>query len=232
MTDLPRRKHTEVLQDHVPLQARHVLDVGCGDGALVRFMARHGAHATGVEISDEALSRAQAHDPAGGETYLQGEAKALPLPDESFDTVTFFNSLHHVPTCEIAEALRESHRVLRPGCLLYVAEPLADGPLFELLKPIEDETGVRAAAYREVQAATHANSFEAVAEFFYDAPIRYLDFADARSRFEAVDPRRRQKVQALEGELAAAFDRLGEVVDGAVLFHQPMRVNILRSRKR
>ena len=49
MTALPRRKHTAVMREYLPmLEGTRAADLGCGDGALVRFMTREGARVIGA----------------------------------------------------------------------------------------------------------------------------------------------------------------------------------------
>ncbi|MGH2891270.1 MAG: class I SAM-dependent methyltransferase, partial [Solirubrobacteraceae bacterium] len=75
---------------------RDVVDVGCGDGSLVRRLVKLGARVTGVEVSAEQLRSATEADDGSGASYLVGRAQALPLADGSVDLVVFMRSLHHV----------------------------------------------------------------------------------------------------------------------------------------
>jgi len=127
MNSHPLRDGADVIRQSLALQGARVLDVGCGDGILVRLMAREGAAVTGLEISEDQLARARAAATVAGESYRVGRAEALPFDDEVFDIVVFFNSLHHVPVEDQETALAESARVLKPGGHLLVVEPLAEG---------------------------------------------------------------------------------------------------------
>jgi ubiquinone/menaquinone biosynthesis C-methylase UbiE len=127
----PARSPRDVLDELLPSGDPVVVDVGCGDGALVRHLARRGARAIGVEIGREPLERARAHAPAGGERYEHGGAQALPLEDMSTDVVVFANSLHHVPGELLDTALAEAARVLRPGGTLAVADIVSGRALKE-----------------------------------------------------------------------------------------------------
>ena len=76
------------------------------------------ASVVGIDPSPFFLERARqlAADLAGeGERveFLEGDARAVPLPDGSVDVVVFYTTLCHVPGPE--RALAEAHRVLRPG---------------------------------------------------------------------------------------------------------------------
>ncbi|WP_406129440.1 class I SAM-dependent methyltransferase [Streptomyces sp. NBC_00989] len=55
-------------------------------------------------------------------TYQEGIAESLDLPDAAFDTVVTSLMLHHLPEELRPAALREMHRVLRPGGRLLVVE--------------------------------------------------------------------------------------------------------------
>ena len=78
---MERRLSAELIEEMLPLKGASVVDVGCGDGWLVRSMTRKGAHVTGVEVSPKHLAHAQQIPPAGDEHYIQGIAEDLPIPD-------------------------------------------------------------------------------------------------------------------------------------------------------
>jgi ubiquinone/menaquinone biosynthesis C-methylase UbiE len=92
-----------------------VLDVGCGPGVeLVRF-ARAGADVVGVDLVAVHVEQARAHLAAaglGGEVS-EADGEALPFPDRAFDRVVSANALQFTP--DFGRAMREAHRVLRPG---------------------------------------------------------------------------------------------------------------------
>ncbi len=227
MTGYPRQKHTRVMREALSLAGARVLDVGCGNGALVRFMARQGAHAVGLECGAAQLERTRAAEPAGGERYVAGRGEALPFADGRFDAVIFFNSLHHVAVAQQATAIAEAARVLAPGGKLYVMEPLAEGRYFEVMKPVEDETEVRAAAYAALKAAIADGPWRALQETVYDAPFKYASFGQWKAETTAINPARRAVVEAREAELEAAFTAAAERADGDFLFWQPSRLNLL-----
>ena len=152
--DPERRTHNEVLADLVELRDRRVIDVGCGSGALVRWLRSEGADVTGVECGEIMLRAAHDADPDHPEAYLEGVAQNLPLSDDSADVVVFSYSLHHVPRAAMVDALREAHRVLRTGGVLYVVEPGTEGTGHEVVKLIDDETEVRAHAREALEHAS------------------------------------------------------------------------------
>lgn len=107
-----------VLALAAPSPAAVVLDVGCGLGATVGFLAQRGFTAVGVEPDERLLREARARRP---ELDLRsGRAEALPLPDSSVDGV-FLECVLSV-TEDPALALREAWRVLRPQGFLALSD--------------------------------------------------------------------------------------------------------------
>ena len=99
-----------------------ILDIGCGDGALVRALAARGAAAVGVDPDPAmlAVARKRAAEADIPATFLEGRAESLPFPDASFDAVTAMTVLCFVPDAK--GAVREMARVLRPGGRLVLGE--------------------------------------------------------------------------------------------------------------
>lgn len=100
--------------------AAKVLEVGCGPGAGLASLEAAGCEAYGVDISERALERARAAAPRS--RFVRADATALPFAGASFDGVRLTRVLQHVPRPE--QALREAHRVLRPGRHVVVTEGL------------------------------------------------------------------------------------------------------------
>jgi SAM-dependent methyltransferase len=150
----------------------------------------------------------------------------MPFDNCSFDVVTFFNSLHHVPVEYMAVALGEAMRVVRLAGTVYIGEPIASGSGFELHAPIDDETSVRSAAYEAIKNAD-ANGLKQVREIFYDTAHHYENFDAFKEEMIRIEPRRRALFESTEDDLRKTFDRLGVPEEAGFRFDQPMRVNVL-----
>lgn len=97
------------------LAGKRVVEVGCGLGTdAVRFAAA-GAEYCGVDLSERSISLARKNLKQRGLAgqFLVGDGEVLPLADESVDFVYSHGVLHHTP--DIRKAIREVHRILRPG---------------------------------------------------------------------------------------------------------------------
>lgn len=219
------RRNTDVIVETVHIAGKHVIDVGCGDGYLARHLARHGARVLGVEVSPRQLAKARAADAVDGVTIVEGVAEHLPADDGTADVVVFFNSLHHVPVDGQGRALAEAARVLKAGGLLYVSEPLATGPFFEMVRPVDDETTIRAHAYAALRAAP---GFVEDREFTYVHLVRHHDFESLRERIISANAEREAIFAAKDGDLRRLFEQLGTPCEDGRCFDQPMRVNLLR----
>jgi SAM-dependent methyltransferase len=113
------RRHASVGDVHEPVAQRivverltPVLDVGCGEGELARYLS-HGDW-VGVDSSPTMLERAP-------EPAVRADATALPFADATFGSVALLYVLYHLD--KPAVALAEARRVLRTGGLLAVAVP-------------------------------------------------------------------------------------------------------------
>lgn len=221
--------HTDVLAERVELPGRRVADVGCGAGALVRWLRDQGADVVGVECGEIMRSRALEADPDHPDDYVDGVGQDLPLADASVDVVVYSYSLHHVPRVEMDTALAEARRVLRPGGTLYTVEPIAAGPLHEVVKVVDDETEVRAAAQAALDRAA-SRGFEPVDDFRYTSEVRMADAAELADLVVGVSPNRAERMAEHREEFDRRFAAHGRRVDDGWAFVTENRVRILRAR--
>jgi ubiquinone/menaquinone biosynthesis C-methylase UbiE len=92
-----------------------VLEIGCGLGTDGAQFAKAGADYTGVDLTEAAIElarrRFELFQLPGA--FRVADAEQLDFPDNSFDVVYSHGVLHHTP--DTAGAIREVHRVLKPG---------------------------------------------------------------------------------------------------------------------
>ncbi|HBB86460.1 MAG TPA: hypothetical protein DC047_02460 [Blastocatellia bacterium] len=114
--------HRYAKEWHIPAAANFagarglkVLEIGCGLGTDGAQFAKAGADYTGVDLTEAAVElarkRFELFDLPG--KFQTADAEHLDFTDESFDLVYSHGVLHHTP--DTAGAIREIHRVLRPG---------------------------------------------------------------------------------------------------------------------
>jgi len=222
IVDLGIRSHAGALVDIVgDVGGRQIVDLGCGEGHFGRELAKRGARVIGVDPLIAPVVEQKFG--TGSFQILQGSAESVPRAGKSADLVTFIYSLHHMPEAALAASLREAMRLLRPAGQLYVAEPLAEGPLHYLTMPFHDETRVRANALSAL--CDLQSEFEVRDSFFYLERRVFADFAaftqrmTANIRFNDYDVS-----EVTKPAIVARFDELFEQNGGS--FDQPVLVNV------
>lgn len=212
-----------------PIAQKSLLDIGCGTGVLARSLSFRGARVVGVDPNDEALAAARQAVPAG--TFHRAGAQALPFADGSFDGAVFLNSLHHVPNPDMRRALRETARVVKAAGTIVVVEPLAGGSFFSVLRLVEDETEVRAAAQEVIEEEIGSGAFEQIDRIDYLRREHFADLERFLARVIAADPARGTIVEEHRPEIVTVFGRCARATeDGRFVLEQPMRAHVLTAR--
>ncbi len=115
-------------------------------------------------------------------TFKSGGAQAIDAPDNSIDIVFMFKSLHHVPPALMAQSLQEIARVLKPGGMAWLSEPVYAGEFNEILRLFHDEQVVRELAFQAVNNAVAAGMLELVEQIFCHTESRFADFNEFDER--------------------------------------------------
>jgi len=115
-----RRFIYEPMFDGLNLAGMQVLDAMCGSGQTTSYLLTRGASVTGLDISNEVIDTFQSRW-----TNANAVKRSLlhsGLPDNSFDCVAVVGGLHHIHP-NVKAAVREIHRVLKPGGHFCFMEP-------------------------------------------------------------------------------------------------------------
>ncbi|WP_246479157.1 class I SAM-dependent methyltransferase [Kaustia mangrovi] len=208
------------------LAGRTLLDIGCGRGALAGALRRRGARVAGVDPNPEAVEAARRAVPEA--TFEVSPGETLPFPDGAFDGAVFLNSLHHVASAAMAPALGEAARVTGPGRIVLVVEPLAAGPSFEVMRPIDDETEIRARAERAISAMVAHGVFSLEALWEYDTVERVESAEAFLDTIVGIDPSRADTARREAETVAALLEAHGTPDGGGYLLAEPLRAHVLR----
>jgi SAM-dependent methyltransferase len=121
--------------------AGRALDLGCGTGTNVVYLARHGWSAVGVDFAGRAIAKARrrARDAGVACTFLVGDVTRLDVSGP-FDLALDIGCLHSIPVSGRAGYAAGLARVVQPGgtYLLYAFAP--GGPAFGLTREDVRET--------------------------------------------------------------------------------------------
>lgn len=132
-------KNYQVIRDF-----KKCLDLGCGNGSAVHFLAKNDFETYGIDISKDAINI--------GKDYLKKESlKAelkvascddLPFEEDFFDFITCFGVLDHVETSIAKKSIEEVSRILKPNGLFFITLCSISSSLFGKGKQTEKHTYV------------------------------------------------------------------------------------------
>jgi SAM-dependent methyltransferase len=110
--------------DLLPAAGRHTLEIGCGEGRVVRDLEARGHRLAAVDISDTLLGHAR--DERTNAHFALADGAALPFHDAAFDLVIAYNSLQVVG--DMPSTVAEAARVLaaRGTFAVCVGHPMTD----------------------------------------------------------------------------------------------------------
>lgn len=120
------------------LKNRKMLDIGCGAGESSVYFALKGADCIAGDWSEKMVETAIKLAESYG-VSLKGrviDAMNLEFEDNTFDVVYAANLLHHV---DYTRSLKEIHRVLKPGGMACVWDPLRHNPIINIYRSIATE---------------------------------------------------------------------------------------------
>lgn len=221
-------KESEVLEDLLSLDNKDILELGCGKAELTRLIATTGTgrKVTAAEVDEIQHGQNLQIDDLPNVNFIKAGSETIPLEDNSVDVVFMFKSLHHVPKDQMRQALAETRRVLRPGGMAYISEPIFAGDFNDVLKLFHDEQAVRQAAFNVISKFVEDGEMQLVEELFFNTPVVFEDFEDFEQRVLRVTHTDHQLTPGLHDRVKAQFMRsMGE---GGASFQVPIRVDLLQ----
>ncbi|WP_290686588.1 MULTISPECIES: class I SAM-dependent methyltransferase [unclassified Haematobacter] len=208
---------TSAFVDH---GVRSVLDIGCGDGTLAAALDGRGFDVTGIDPSADALERARQRLPRS--EFHCAPAEALPGSMGRFDAACFVNSLHHVSPDRMQDALMGAISTIRSKGILLVIEPLAQGSFFRAMRPIEDETRIRAQAASAVETLISDDKVILRDLRRWNRENHFTGLSDFIGYLARVLPERAEIARRNEAALARAWRDNIHSVGGMAVLIQPM----------
>jgi len=116
VSDRDRSLHRALVELTVAAPLGDLLDIGCGQGRILKLLASRAQRAVGVDIDSDARRRARAELLLAGTpntTLRQGDMVSLPFADQEFDTIILDDVLCEAP--DPAAVIQEAARLLNPG---------------------------------------------------------------------------------------------------------------------
>jgi SAM-dependent methyltransferase len=115
-----QERRLALIRDHVALEGRRILDVGCGIGTYVRRLLDFSPHVYGIDVSFDRVRQGSA-GPSPLRSLLVAAGEHLPFADGSFDVIVFNEVIEHVT--DDRRTLEDALRVLAPGGHVVVYAP-------------------------------------------------------------------------------------------------------------
>ena len=137
--------------------SRRILDLGCAAGWNMSRFVQYGRKPMGLDVVPERVTHARRHGPVMVASGLE-----LPVASNSLDVIYIQHVLHHIG--DVDQALKEVHRCLKPGGMLFLVETVEDSPLIHWGRRVSSNwLGDEINApfhYDELQAQLRAAGFE------------------------------------------------------------------------
>ena len=129
----PVADENNILDELLKLQGAKVLELGCGKADKTRVVAKKASSILALEVDEAQLAKNMQITDLLNVKFEHGVAQKIDGADAAFDIVLMFKSLHHVPIEQMDNVFAEIKRVLKPGGLAYISEPIFAGDFNEVL---------------------------------------------------------------------------------------------------
>ena len=218
----------KLMLERLPFDGASVLELGCGKAEKTRTLAESGRVAEIVALEVDTIQHARNLEITDLPTvrFCHGGAEAIPADDNSVDIVLMFKSLHHVPMEHMDRALSEIARVLKPGGLAWISEPVYAGDLNEVFRLFHDERIVREAAFAAICRAVDDGRLLLGQELFFNTRSFFENFAQFDQRMIQVTHSNHQLSPELFRQVREKFETY--LTPEGATFLNPQRVDLLR----
>jgi ubiquinone/menaquinone biosynthesis C-methylase UbiE len=224
----PEATELQIIQKSLPVTGSRILELGCGRAWMTRQLAENFCPEIiiATEVDKIQHEKNLLINDLPQVKFVYGGAAEIDQPDSSIDIVIMLKSLHHVPIEQMDQAMGEIARVLKPGGLAYISEPVYEGDLNKILSLFNDEKVVREAAFAAVTRAVDSGVLNLEKQIFFNSPGHYRNFDHFEQRMLKVTHTDHKIDAALYQKIKQAF--MQHMTDDGAHFLKPSRVDLLR----
>jgi len=210
------------------LNNKVILELGCGAASMTRKIAETGFDRKVIAYEVDTIQHEKnlKLELDNVEFVLSG-AQDILLEDSSIDAVFMFKSFHHIPKTLMTKALEEIKRVLKPGGLAYISEPLFQGEQNELIAMFHDEEKVRIDAFEAIKTFVDEGKIKLFKEMFFCQESTYKSFEDFKIKQMNLSYNEDNISKELEDKIKDKYLSFANK-DESAYFLKPFRVDILQ----
>lgn len=217
----------DILDELLHLEGAMVLELGCGNAEKTRIVAQKAAAVLALEVDETQLAKNLAITDLPNVRFAHGGAEKIPAAGSCFDIVPMFKSMHHVPTELMDSVFSEIRRVLKPGGVAYISEPVYAGEFNEILKIFHDEKAVRDAAFAAEKRAVSSGRLALVSQKFFLQPVHYINFGQYEEQvIKVTHTEHKLSAETLE-KVRSKFN--GHMTWNGATFQMPIRIDLLKN---
>lgn len=135
--ETPHRDLPKIVKLLKKYKARKVLDLGCGTGRHVVYLAKNGLDVYGTDISQTAVRMTKewlTNEKLSANIIVHDMAKKLPYTNDYFDGLVSVQVIHHGRIGMVKKIIKEIERVLKKDGLVFITVPIHSGPMTEVKK--------------------------------------------------------------------------------------------------
>lgn len=161
-----------------------ILDLGCGFGRHLIYLAEQGFNVKGIDISEEAIemTKRKLREKKLEAELLQEDMKDLSFQNEEFDAVIAITVIGHAIKPDIEKTINEIHRVLKEGGIFYGNIPSKTDSRYETGQAVEEGETYRTKEYgygrgiREIHSFYTEEELKELFKEFKELRIKLLKF--------------------------------------------------------
>jgi len=235
LRELPLFDEMSVMLRMLSFDEAVVLELGCGSAALTERVANHckvkKIVASEVDLVAHKKNLIKKIDKINFASY---GAEDIQEENESFDIVLMIKSLHHVPQNLMHAAMEEVYRVLKPGGVAYISEPVFLGELNEVIRLFHDEEIPRQYAFQAIKNVVESKRFQLLEEFFFYSQVKMRSFLEFRSLIMDATHANHIYSDSLLEKVRLKFEsyRKYDDKDFPFIFRAPNRVDLIQKINR
>lgn len=224
--DLGVTTNLQVIDQFLQPEGLFLIDAGCGDMSLSRELAVRGASVLAIEPDSIQAEKNRQADTIANVGFAETGAQDIAVEPSSVDGVIFSYSLHHVPQAVYPDVFEELQRILKPDGFVYIIEPVATGPLNDVMQLFHDERQVRAQAQQAIDELA-LPLFSNVQIIEYRVPVSFNSWEDFAGNYSVKSYNTQYSEQDVRtDEVQKRFLQAGQASD--FNFQTPVKVTYLK----